>query len=68
MLVATVANMQKGWTKRPVFIVPAGTLEGWITTAKQMFPGIKVNNLAGLQADVVRRLRKGGEVSTWIKD
>lgn len=26
LLIATKANMDKGWTKRPVFIVPASTL------------------------------------------
>ncbi len=38
LLVATVANMQKGWTKRPVFIVPKSTMRMWESTMKSMFP------------------------------
>lgn len=70
LAVATVANMQKGWTKRPLFVVPKSTIsETWIGTLKSMFPGIAINNLEGLQADVVKRLKNSrGEVKDWIKD
>lgn len=68
LLIATKANMDKGWTKRPLFVVPASTLETWIDTTKRMFPGVKVNNLAGLQSPVVARLKKSGAPSEWIKD
>jgi len=58
-MTATIANMQKGWTKKPLFIVPGATLEKtWIETTKAMFPGVKINNLEGLQAPVVKRLMK----------
>lgn len=35
-----------------------------------MFPGVKINNLEGLQAPVVARLKKerGDDISTWIND
>ena len=58
LLVATVANMQKGWTKRPLFVVPSSTMKTWVETTQQMFPGVKINDLSGLQAPVVARLKK----------
>lgn len=46
LAVATMANMQKGWAKRPLFIVPGSTLEKtWIKTIEGTFPGVKINNL-----------------------
>lgn len=71
MLMATVANMQKGWTKRPLFIVPSATIsKTWIATIRQMFPGITINNLSGLQAPVIKRLQKerGTDTKKWIND
>jgi len=71
LLMATVANMQKGWTKRPLFVVPTPTIEKtWIGTIRAMFPGITINNLDGLQAPIIKKLRaeKGDNVKDWIKD
>ena len=70
LAIATKANMDKGWTKRPLFIVPNATIEEtWIKTLHEMFPNITINNLSGLQAPVVRKLKKErGEVTEWIKD
>lgn len=70
LAISTKANMDKGWTKRPIFIVPTPTIQGtWINTFQEMFPDLKINNFEGLQADVVRKLKKErGEVTNWIKD
>lgn len=71
LLMATVANMQKGWTKRPLFVVPSPTItKTWIATIREMFPGITINNLDGLQAPIIKKLRneKGENVADWIKD
>lgn len=39
LAVATMANMQRGWSKRPLFIVPGSTLEKtWVKTLEQTFP------------------------------
>lgn len=70
LAIATVANMQKGWTKRPLFVVPKATItKTWLGTLQEMFPTLTINNLEGLQADVVSRLkREKGEVKNWLKD
>jgi hypothetical protein len=71
LALATKANMDKGWTKRPLFIVPKSTItKTWIGTLKEMFPTVTINNLGGLQSDVVRRLKKekGEDKKEWIKD
>lgn len=70
LAVSTKANMDKGWTKRPLFIVPDATVKDtWIKTIHDVFPGVKINNLEGLQAPVRARLTKErGDVSNWIKD
>lgn len=71
LAIATKANMDKGWTKRPLFIVPTPTIQGtWINTFQEMFPDLKINNFEGLQADVVRKLKKerGEDKTQWIKD
>lgn len=71
LAVATVANMQKGWTKRPLFTVPKSTItKTWINTLHEMFPTLTINNLEGLQAPVIRRLKRerGEDPKNWIKD
>lgn len=70
LAIATKANMDKGWCKRPVFVVPNATIKDtWIKTLHGMFPTVPINNLGGLQAPVVKRLKKErGDVSEWIKD
>lgn len=68
LLVATVVNMQKWWTKRPVFIVPKSTMRMWEATAKMMFPGIKINILEGLQDGVYKKWQKKWDPKTWIED
>ena len=58
----------KWYSKRPLFIVPSSTLDTWIKTTQEMFPGIKVNNLKWLQAPVISRLKASWDVKDWIKD
>lgn len=71
LAIATVANMQKGWSTRPLYIVPKSTIDKtWLATLQQMFPTLVINNLEGLQAPVIRRLikEKGEDKTQWIKD
>ena len=53
-----------------VFVVPKSTIEDtWIKTLHEMFPNVPINNLGGLQAPVVAKLKKErGEVKNWLKD
>lgn len=71
LAIATKANMDKGWTKRPLFIVPKSTLkETWLNTLHEMFPDLAINDLGGLQSPIVKRLVKdrGEDRKQWIKD
>jgi len=82
LAVATKANMDKGWTKRPLFTVPKSLLtvqkgyvgttidKTWIGTMHEMFPTLKINNLEGLQAPIVARLKRerGEDPKNWIQD
>ena len=71
LAIATKANMDKGWTKRPLFTVPKTTIDKtWIGTLHEMFPTLKINNLEGLQAPVIARLKRerGEDPKNWIKD
>ena len=71
LAIATVANMQKGWSNRPLYVVPKSTIDKtWLATLHQMFPTLVINNLEGLQAPIVRRLikEKGENKTEWIKD
>jgi len=71
LAIATKANMDKGWTKRPLFIVPKSTLkETWLNTLHEMFPDLAINDLGGLQSPIVKMLVKdrGEDRKQWIKD
>lgn len=71
LAIATKANMDKGWTKRPLYVVPKSTIEKtWINTLHEMFPDLVINNLGGLQAPIVKKLKaaRGENVKDWIKD
>ena len=71
LAIATKANMDKGWTKRPLFTVPKTTIDKtWIGTLHEMFPTLKINNLEGLQAPVIARLKRerGEDPKNWIQD
>lgn len=71
LAIATKANLDKGWTKRPLFTVPKTTIsKTWIGTLHEMFPTLKINNLEGLQAPVVARLKRerGEDPKNWIQD
>jgi hypothetical protein len=71
MLLATVANMQKGNSKRPLFVVPKSTIEKtWINTIMSMFPKLTVVNLGGLTTPEIKRLKneRGEDPAGWIRD
>jgi len=71
LLVATLVAKQRGWTKRPVFVVPKSTIANtWIGTIKSMFPNETIVNLGGLTQPDVKRLtsERGADPKGWIKD
>jgi len=71
ILTATMVAKQRGWTKRPVFVVPKSTIANtWIGTIKSMFPKETVVNLGGLAEPDVKRLTKerGSDPKKWVKD
>lgn len=71
LLTATMVVHQKGWNKRPVFIVPKSTItETWLGTIKAMFPTKTIVNLGGLtKPDMIKLIKERGEdPKNWIKD
>ena len=71
LMSATVANMDRGRTKRPAFICPKSTIDQtWIASIQAAFPTKTVVNLGGLQQDVIAKLKKerGDDPKNWIKD
>jgi len=71
LIVSTMVANEKGWNKRPAFIVPKSTLtETWIGTIKSMFPNKTIVNLGGLNKPDVAKMEKlrGKNRSKWIKD
>lgn len=52
-IVATVNQMQLGRSKHPLVIVPNQVYEKWYTDIRQLFPGIKVNDLYNLNENSV---------------
>jgi hypothetical protein len=48
-ILATVSQIQTGRAKRPLICVPKSVYKNWISEIKQLFPGIKVNELGNLR-------------------
>ena len=48
-ILATVSQIQTGRAKRPLICVPKAVYKNWISEIKQLFPGIKVNELNNLR-------------------
>ena len=69
-VVATITSLQKGWTKRPLFIVPKWTRIDWINTIHDLFPNQEIVDLWWLTVDDIRRLRQDlwNDVKNWIKE
>lgn len=69
-VVATIGSVQKGWTKKPLFIVPKWTREDWIKTIQDLFPEQEIVDLWWLTTDDIKRLKRdlGNDVKNWIKD
>ena len=69
-VVATIGSVQKGWTKKPLFIVPKWTREDWIKTIHDLFPNQEIVDLWWLTVDDIKRLKRdlGNDVNNWIKD
>lgn len=68
---ATILAMQKGRTKRPLFIVPKSTLnDTWIGTISKLFPGYEIVNLWWLGVPDIKRLstQYWSDPKNWIKD
>ena len=71
ILTATMVAKQRGWTKRPVFVVPKSTIANtWIGTIKSMFPKETIVNLGGLTQPDIKRLtsERGADPKKWVKD
>lgn len=71
MLIATMVNNQKGWNKRPAFVVPKATLsKTWIASIKALFPNKTIVNLGGLTVPDIKKLtaERGADPKDWIKD
>jgi hypothetical protein len=49
-ILATVSQIQTGRAKRPLICVPKAVYKNWISEIKQLFPGIKVNELNNLRS------------------
>lgn len=49
-IMATVETMQKGWSKRPLILVPNSVYPNWIKEIKELFPNIKLNLLGNLSS------------------
>jgi hypothetical protein len=48
-ILATVSQIQTGRAKRPLICVPKAVYKNWISEIKQLFPGMKVNELNNLR-------------------
>lgn len=71
LMSATIANMDAGRAKRPLFVVPKSTIsKTWIATMRAMFPHKTIVNLDGLQKPIIRKLTKerGADPKGWVKD
>jgi superfamily II DNA or RNA helicase len=65
--------MEKGYTKRPLWVVPNPSIaKQWIDTAKDIVPNVKINNLGNLGADFKVGLEgfgvKDGEITIITKE
>jgi SNF2 family DNA or RNA helicase len=49
-ILATVSQIQTGRAKRPLICVPKAVYKNWISEIKQLFPGIKINELNNLRS------------------
>ncbi len=70
-IVATVTAMNRWWSKKPLFIVPAPTLnDTWIATIKELYPTKEIVNLWWLTTADRKRLIKDlwPDPRNWIKD
>ena len=50
-IISTVQDMQRGWYKRPLFIVPNQIYQKWIDEIGDLFPNMKVIGLKNLGAE-----------------
>ena len=50
--------------------MPKSIIKTWINTLHAMFPTLTINNLEGLQAPIIRKLKKerGENTKDWIRD
>jgi N12 class adenine-specific DNA methylase len=49
-ILATVSQIQTGRAKRPLICVPKAVYKNWIKEIRQLFPGIKINELNNLRS------------------
>ena len=54
-IIATIQNLQKGWCKRPLILVPKSVYENWGREIKELFPDIPLNrvgNMSGFEGSI----------------
>jgi hypothetical protein len=49
-VLATVSQIQTGGAKRPLICVPKAVYKNWISEIRQLFPGVKINELNNLRS------------------
>jgi len=63
LIVATNEMVKRGWSKRPLIVVPNGVYNQWIGEIQDIIPDVKINALANLGGDF-----KGDLASLEIED
>lgn len=65
-IISTAQDVQKGWYKRPLFIVPKGVYKKWISEIQMLFPKQKVVGLGNLGAKF--GIKNSADIQDKIKD
>ena len=61
-LIATINQMQTGKAKRPLICVPKSVYKNWVTSAKQHFPDVKINELSNFSQNDLAQFMKDGKL------
>lgn len=65
-IISTEQDVQKGWYKRPLFIVPKGVYKKWIDEIQMLFPKQRVVGLGNL--GVKFNIKSAADIQNKIKD
>ncbi|MGP1414482.1 MAG: SNF2-related protein [Treponema sp.] len=61
-LIATINQMQTGKAKRPLICVPKSVYKNWVTSARQHFPDVKINELSNFSQNDLAQFMKDGKL------